>query len=130
MLFLYFNKYLPNKSLSVEVKQQPINEEHVDTVHADDIEKKTADTTKQKLSIEATSDVWLKVEADNKNVFEGTIVSGTRKSWDTNTIFTLKIGYAPGIKVFFNGKPIDVVSTAVDDVNTVILKKQPSGVYK
>ncbi|MDR3274849.1 MAG: DUF4115 domain-containing protein [Endomicrobium sp.] len=79
---------------------------------------------KQKLVIEAVSNVWIKIYSDNKIVFEGTISSGSKKSWEADKIFILKIGYAPGIKVFFNDKQVDVVSNAKQDVNTIILDKQ------
>ncbi|MDR2251689.1 MAG: DUF4115 domain-containing protein [Endomicrobium sp.] len=44
--------------------------------------------------------------------------------WEADNSFTLKLGYAPGVKVFFNGESVDVVSGTVQDINTIVLKKK------
>jgi cytoskeletal protein RodZ len=79
---------------------------------------------KQNLEIEAKETVWIKVDIDGKAVYEGTLPKGIRKVWEADKLFTLKVGYAPGVKVLFNGEAIDVVSGSVQDVNTVVLKKK------
>jgi len=81
-------------------------------------------STRQNLEIEAKETVWIKVDIDGKAVYEGTLLKGGKKMWEANNSFTLKLGYAPGVKVFFNGESVDVVSGAVQDVNTIILNKK------
>ncbi|MCL2335123.1 MAG: DUF4115 domain-containing protein, partial [Endomicrobia bacterium] len=64
---------------------------------------------KPKLAIEAVENVWIKVEVDNREVFQGTVIKGDKKEWLADLQFNLKIGYTPGIKVFFDNEPVDVV---------------------
>jgi cytoskeletal protein RodZ len=80
--------------------------------------------TNQKLVVEATNSVWLRVDCDNKRVYENILSQGTKKSWEAEKSFALKIGYVPGIKVFFNGEQIDVLSGSVKNVNTIVLNKK------
>ena len=79
---------------------------------------------KQKLTIEATQGVWLKIDADGKEVFEGIMRAGDKQDWTADNKFNIRIGYTPGVNVFFNGNQVDVQKGAIQDVNTVILKKQ------
>ncbi|MDR1926513.1 MAG: DUF4115 domain-containing protein [Endomicrobium sp.] len=79
---------------------------------------------KQKLVLEATSNVWLRIDCDNKKVYEGTLLQGNKKLLEADKSFALKIGYAPGVKVLFNGEQIDVLSGSVQNVNTVVLKRR------
>jgi cytoskeletal protein RodZ len=80
--------------------------------------------TKQNLEIEAKETVWIKVDIDGKTAYEATLPKGTRKVWEADKLFTLRVGYAPGVKVFFNGEVVDIISGSVQDVNTVVLKKK------
>ncbi|MDR3306915.1 MAG: DUF4115 domain-containing protein [Endomicrobium sp.] len=81
-------------------------------------------SAKQNLEIEAKETVWIRVDIDDKTAYEGTLSKGGKKMWEADKSVTLKVGYAPGVKVSFNGKLVDVVSGAVQDVNTVVLKKK------
>lgn len=80
---------------------------------------------KQDLEIVAVENVWIKVEGDGRELFQGTIVKGTKKTWKANDDFVVKIGYTPGVDVFFNGTEVDIDKGAVQDVNTLVLKRQP-----
>ncbi|MDR1086651.1 MAG: DUF4115 domain-containing protein [Endomicrobium sp.] len=84
---------------------------------------KTEIPAKQSLKIEAKENVWIRVDIDGRMAYEGTLSKGSRKIWEADKSFTLKLGYAPGVKVFFNDEDVDVVSGAVQDINTVVLKK-------
>ena len=79
---------------------------------------------RQELSIEAVENVWIMVEIDGREQFQGTITKGTKKAWNADDGFVVKIGYTPGVKVFFNGLEVDVIKGSVQDVNTVTLKRQ------
>ncbi|MDR0398504.1 MAG: DUF4115 domain-containing protein [Endomicrobium sp.] len=100
---------------TVMEQDEPYSEEKIPNAEA---------STRQNLEIEAKETVWIKVDIDGKAVYEGTLLKGGKKMWEANNSFTLKLGYAPGVKVFFNGESVDVVSGAVQDVNTIILKKK------
>jgi cytoskeletal protein RodZ len=81
-------------------------------------------STKQNLEVEAKETVWVMVDIDGRTAYEGTLSKGIKKIWEADKSFTLKLGYVPGVKVFFNGEPVDVISGAVQDVNTVVLNKK------
>jgi cytoskeletal protein RodZ len=101
--------------VAVMEQDEPYSEEKIPDVEA---------SIKQNLEIEAKETVWIKVDIDGKTVYEGTLLKGGKKMWEADNSFTLKVGYAPGVKVFFNGESIDVVSGAAQDVNTIVLKKK------
>jgi cytoskeletal protein RodZ len=128
MLFLLFNRNILNVSPLVKTHHQIEtlnNQDHADGVIATVEEKKEIfSDSKQKLVVEAVADTWIKVDSDGSLAFEGTVVKDSKNSWEADKCFKLKIGYAPGVKIFFNGEQIDVVSGAVRDVNTVILERQ------
>ncbi|MDR0800369.1 MAG: DUF4115 domain-containing protein, partial [Endomicrobium sp.] len=128
VLFLFLNRSILSTPPSVKTHPQIEtlnNQDHTDGVIAAVEEKKeTLSDSKQKLVVEAVADAWIKIDSDGSPVFEGTVAKDSRNLWEADKYFELKIGYAPGVKVFFNGKQVDVVSEAVRDVNTVILEKQ------
>lgn len=142
LIFFLYLKYVTVSSslLEVEGKQQKDNSNGQSYVKGMvaivkpekiDIKEKLTITEKkemnadieQKLVIEATNNVWIRLDCNNKTVYEGTLLSGNKKTWDTvNKSFKLKIGYVPGIKVFFNGNLVNVLVGAVQNVNTIVLK--------
>ncbi|MCL1971776.1 MAG: DUF4115 domain-containing protein [Endomicrobia bacterium] len=79
---------------------------------------------RQELEIVAVENVWIKVDSDGREIFQGTIVKGDKKNWKADNEFTVKIGYTPGVNVYFNGIKVDVNKGAVQDVNTLVLKRQ------
>jgi cytoskeletal protein RodZ len=76
------------------------------------------------LRIEAVENVWVKIDSDGKEQFQGTLLRKSSKGFKADKEFYLRIGYTPGIKVFFNGEPIDVISGSVQDVNSVKLQRE------
>ncbi len=128
VFFLFFNRSILNVPTSVKTHPQIEtlnNQNHADGVIAAVEEKKeTLSDSKQKLSVEAVADAWIKIYSDGSPVFEGTVVKDSKNSWEADKCFELKIGYVPGVKIFFNGEQVDVVSGAIRDVNTVILERQ------
>jgi transcriptional regulator with XRE-family HTH domain len=77
----------------------------------------------QELILESVSSSWISVFADDKLVFEGIMNNGDRKSFKTDDAFAVKVGYVPGIKVYFNGQQVNMTVGAIKDVNKIILKK-------
>jgi cytoskeletal protein RodZ len=84
--------------------------------------EKPISSNKQEIEIIAKENVWIRLDKDGKTVYEGILNKGQRKVWDANKKFMLKIGYAPGLKVFFNSQEVDVVKNSVQDVNTIVLE--------
>ena len=76
------------------------------------------------LRIEAVENVWVKIDSDGREQFQGTLLRDNSRSYKADNNFSLKIGYTPGIKVFFNNEQIDVISGSVQDVNTIFLKRE------
>ncbi|MCA6085159.1 helix-turn-helix domain-containing protein [Candidatus Endomicrobiellum agilis] len=128
VLFLYLSKNVSSVRPSVEtplrIKTSNNREQTGVIAPAVGENKEISSSARQKLLIEAVRTVWIKINSDDKMVFEGTIAEGGKNSWEADKSFTLKVGYAPGVKVFFNGEQVDVVSGSVQDVNTVILEKR------
>jgi transcriptional regulator with XRE-family HTH domain len=128
MLFLFLNRSVLNVLPSVKIHPQigTLNNQDptVEVIAAVEGKKETLFDSKQKLVVEAVANAWIKIDSDGRPVFEGTVAKGSKNSWAADKFFELKIGYVPGVKIFFNGKQVDVVSGAVRDVNTVILEKQ------
>ncbi|MDR0800494.1 MAG: DUF4115 domain-containing protein [Endomicrobium sp.] len=129
VFFLCLNKNVSNVQPSVEAPlrtETSNNRKQTDVIVAAAVEEKkeTSSSAKQELVVEAIRNVWIKIDSDNKVVFEGTIAEGSKNSWEADKSFTLKVGYAPGVKVFFNGEQVDVISGSAQDVNTVVLERR------
>ena len=129
MFFLCFNKNVSNVQPSVKAPlrtETSNNRDQTDVIVAAAVEEKkeASSSAKQELVVEAIRNVWIKIDSDDKVVFEGTIAEGSKNSWEADKFFTLKVGYAPGVKVFFNGEQVDVISGSVQDVNTVVLERR------
>jgi cytoskeletal protein RodZ len=56
-----------------------------------------------KLDVSITQPAWLSVVADGKEVYEGILPSGSRKTWTAQKQIVLGTGNAGGVKVGFNG---------------------------
>jgi cytoskeletal protein RodZ len=57
------------------------------------------------IKITAKSESWIQVVADGKNLYEGTLTTGTQKSWQANQQFQVVAGNAGGVLVSLNGEP-------------------------
>jgi cytoskeletal protein RodZ len=134
-VYLYINISKIAQPMETDSFKQVENEESVstedNTVISEQeeslIEENVAKTeipTKQNLKIEAKENVWIRVDIDGRTVYEGTLLKDSIKIWEADKSFMLKLGYAPGVKVFFNGEDVDVMSGAIQDINTVVLKKK------
>lgn len=130
LFFIYMQKHISNVPSSAEIIEEiqlqnnKISDQNEVKKNLLQEGKKPVANIKQKLDVEAKSTVWLKVNCGNVTVYEGIVTKGNKKSWEADESFTLTVGYAPGVNVFFNGDKVDVLRGAVQDVNTIVLKKQ------
>lgn len=58
------------------------------------------------LRVVAVGRCWIRVIADGKKVYEGTLVKGDEKSWKARNSIKVRFGNIAGVKIYFNGKEI------------------------
>lgn len=102
-------------------KENVLDKHESNAILAEDKQQATS-SNKQEIEIIAKDTVWIRLDRDGKTIYEGNLYKGQRKVWDADKSFTLKAGYASGIRVFFNGQEVDITKNAVQDVNTIILE--------
>lgn len=68
-------------------------------------------------------DSWLEVrDRDNKVVFAQKLAAGTEQTLSGQGPLTIKIGYAPGVKLFWHGEAVDLVPHTRGDVARLVLE--------
>ncbi|MDR3244629.1 MAG: DUF4115 domain-containing protein, partial [Elusimicrobiota bacterium] len=83
-------------------------------------------TGKQTLNVTVLSDeVWISLEIDGKKLYPdgATLRKGQSLTWEANNSFRIVIGYAPGVRVLFNGVEVNAVQNSKQDVSVLNLKK-------
>ncbi|MBN2653568.1 MAG: DUF4115 domain-containing protein [Nitrospirae bacterium] len=73
---------------------------------ASDDQKSAAAKSKYILTINATDQVWLEINADDKSRNDIIMNAGETQSFRADGIFKIKIGNAAGVKFSFNGREI------------------------
>ncbi len=58
------------------------------------------------LRVIAIGRCWIRVIADGKKIYEGTLVKGDEKSWEAKEKIKVRFGNIGGVKIYFNGKEI------------------------
>jgi cytoskeletal protein RodZ len=133
VLIMFFNKKVVNIDNESKNFESVMSVGSVEPIQNEKDEKLPVNLAEDSISISpnkqkeieiiANETVWIRLEdQDSKTIYEGNLNKGQRKVWKADKNFRLKMGYAPGLKVFFNGQEIDVVKNAVQDVNTIILE--------
>ncbi|MDR2426224.1 MAG: DUF4115 domain-containing protein [Endomicrobium sp.] len=125
-------EYIPQKVISTEEENKnkelnPFPKEQQSAQAKNDTKTALSERKiqeKQELVINAVENVWIKVEGDGREIFQGTIVKGTKKEWKANNDFVVNIGYTPGATIYFNGDEINAGKGAVNDVNMLVLKRR------
>lgn len=79
--------------------QTQAQESDVQTVSA---AENTENTKRVKISVTLKAQTWLRIIADGKTEFEGTLPQGTQRSWEAEEELTLKTENAGGVLVQFN----------------------------
>jgi cytoskeleton protein RodZ len=59
-----------------------------------------------RLDIRATEEVWIRVSADGKYLYSGTLQPGQTKTFQGQAAMSLLTGNAGGLEIDFNGKPL------------------------
>ena len=86
-------------------------------------EKQQVEQNKQKLYIKALADTWVKIIADNKDIFEGIIKE--HFEYKANDEFIIKIGNINTVEVYFNDKLLDITAgkNSKSNVRTIKLSR-------
>jgi cytoskeleton protein RodZ len=68
-------------------------------------------------------DSWLEVrDRDNKVVFSQRLTAGTEQALSGQGPFSVTIGYAPGVRVYWHGEAVDLVPHTRGDVARLVLE--------
>ena len=68
-------------------------------------------------------DSWLEVrDRDNKVVFSQRLSAGTEQTLSGQGPLSVKIGYAPGVRLFWHGEPVDLAPHTRGDVARLVLE--------
>jgi cytoskeletal protein RodZ len=112
-----------------DTMQQPQAIPQTETIQQQETRQQTetvqqTEQPKQRLYIKALANTWIKIVADNRNVFDGTITKYFECKADND--FTIKIGNVDTVKVYFNGTLVDITSGTVskNKVRTIKLSKK------
>jgi hypothetical protein len=113
----------PQPAPKPEPKPHPLI---ADSVQAVNINNNAAVASKQTLNVTVLSDeVWISLEIDGKKLYPdgATLRKGQSLTWEANDSFRIIIGYAPGVRVLFNGVEVNAVQNAKQDVSVLNLKR-------
>lgn len=78
-----------------------------------------------KISLKSSS--WLRVTADEKTQFEGTLAQGIEKSWEAQKQLTLRVGNAGAVMVSLNGEKLKLLGKT-GDTKEVTFTPDKSGI--
>ena len=68
-------------------------------------------------------DSWLEVrDRDNKLVFSQKLTAGTEQTLSGQGPLSIKIGYAPGVRLFWHGEAVDLAPHTRGDVARLVLE--------
>ena len=86
-------------------------------------EKQQVEQNKQKLYIKALANTWIKIIADNEDIFEGTITE--HFEYIASDEFIIKIGNINTVEVYFNDKLVDITAgkNSKSNVRTIKLSR-------
>ena len=75
------------------------------------------------IRIAASKESWVQiVGGDGQRVFAGMVTAGSEQAWAASAPYQIKIGNAPGAKLYYRGKPVDLAPFTRGDVATLELK--------
>jgi len=104
---------VPTTSVPASATQQP----------AAPAEKPAASATAAPLRFVFEKESWVEVrDRDNKIILSQRGTSGVEQSVSGNGPFSLVIGFAPGVKLFWHGQAVDLVPHSRGDVARLVLE--------
>ena len=125
---LYAKEAYIENSINKKIQEQQADESNIvvstlTQVVSTEEEKQQVEQNKQKLYIKALSDTWIKIIADNKDIFEGTIKE--HFEYKANDEFIIKIGNIDTVEVYFNDKLVDITAgkNSKSNVRTIKLSR-------
>ncbi len=79
------------------------------------------------LTAHATDNVWLRILVDSKLSFEGFITTGSSRTWEAANDIFVRVGNTRAVTLTLNDHPVDIRSSAVKDINELLLTKDSVG---
>ncbi len=71
----------------------------------------------------AINKTWIRIYADNKKIFGGTLHKGDEKAWYAKEKFHFRIGNAGGVVIKLNGKKLPILGKKGEVIRKVIVTK-------
>ena len=125
---LYAKEAHIENSINKKIQEQQADESNIvastlTQVVSTEEEKQQVEQNKQKLYIKALADTWVKIIADNKDIFEGIIKE--HFEYKANDEFIIKIGNINTVEVYFNDKLLDITAgkNSKSNVRTIKLSR-------
>jgi len=73
--------------------------------------------------IAVNQDSWVQImDGHGQRVFSGILTAGAEQAWAASAPYQVKIGNAPGERLYYRGKPVDLAPFTRGDVATLELK--------
>jgi hypothetical protein len=67
--------------------------------------------------LEYEADAWMRIYADGTEVYEGTVSSGSKQTWEATQQLYVHCGYGSGVKARVNGSDYGFLSEEPDTVH-------------
>ena len=116
LLVFLLIKCFVDKNTDVQPKEEVVSD-----VVVEEQEEQKPESLKQTVTIDAISDTWIRVIADDVKIFEGFLYTGQQQTCYANEMFNIRVGNADGLKVTFKDKPVDVISLAKEDGTATLI---------
>lgn len=79
-------------------------------------------------TLRATAPCWVRIVADGKPVFEGTLQPGTERTWSAGKVIEMTMGNAGGVRLVVDGKELGAAGRPGEVVRRVFRAESPAQV--
>jgi hypothetical protein len=115
---------ISNSVITNDVNEDANKQSVVVVEQSEPVKDLVPERTKQMLLIEANKNTWIRIDSDNKKIYEETLYAGKQYKAFAYDNFIIKIGNIEGVDVYFNDKKVDILTGASENkVNTITLKR-------
>ncbi|MDD2523471.1 MAG: RodZ domain-containing protein [Endomicrobiia bacterium] len=122
VLFVFL--LISNSVITNDVNEDANKQSVVVVEQSEPVKDLVPERTKQMLLIEANKNTWIRIDSDNKKIYEETLYAGKQYKAFAYDNFIIKIGNIEGVDVYFNDKKVDILTGASENkVNTITLKR-------